>query len=323
MGPMRTQPVRAPRHLPPVLAVLAAACALIAPATAAAQAPVPCTSIGGGKYECSWYVPGNGLSGGSLVVSGTTTVGYLHQGRNWILCQQRGGDVRNAAGDRNHWYGWTLADNGRWGWASALEASGGDDNGQFAAAPDCRGAHGSPPSYTGVWGSPPPPTPPPPPPPGDRDGDGTLPPADCDDTNSAVEPGATEIPGNGLDDDCAGGDQPAKILAVVANTWSWSRQGTRVLKLTVRDAPPQATVELRCRGKRCGKPKRRVAVGGDGGVRLARFLPRRLRPGTRVEVRVIAPNAIGKVVRYRVRRDGVPRGRTLCLPPGQRAPRRC
>ena len=40
----------------------------------------------------------------------------------------------------------------------------------------------------------------------DRDGDGVSPPADCMDTNSTVWPGAPEIPGNGIDDDCSGGD---------------------------------------------------------------------------------------------------------------------
>ena len=58
----------------------AAAVALTAVGSGAAMAAAPaaCTAIGGGKYNCTFYVAGNGKSGGAPVQAGATTVGYLH-----------------------------------------------------------------------------------------------------------------------------------------------------------------------------------------------------------------------------------------------------
>ncbi|MET0816305.1 MAG: MopE-related protein, partial [Solirubrobacteraceae bacterium] len=40
----------------------------------------------------------------------------------------------------------------------------------------------------------------------DRDGDGFATPADCDDHDAAIHPGVTDVPENGVDEDCTGGD---------------------------------------------------------------------------------------------------------------------
>lgn len=130
--------------------------ALTAAPAVAAPAPVPCDAIGSGKYECSWWRPGDGRSGGSIVVRNGEVVGYLHQGRNWITCQQRGANVDNEDGNENNWYGWTLSDYGGAGWASALDAEGGDDYGKFEGVPSCDNDHGPAPSVAGRWSATPP-----------------------------------------------------------------------------------------------------------------------------------------------------------------------
>lgn len=171
-------------------------------------------------------------------------------------------------------------------------------------------------------GRPPPPVPRPVPP-VDRDGDGISPPTDCWDTNAAVWPGAKEVPGNGIDDDCAGGDRPARVGGTVSIAFRASSKGARVLRLHVRDAPAGARVEVRCRGRRCQFKRRKATVRANGTAKLRRLVRRRLRPRTTLEIRITAPNSIGKVVRYQVRRGRIPQGRTLCLPPGAKKPARC
>jgi hypothetical protein len=311
---------------------LLAAAFLLAAASPAVAAPaqVPCTNIGGGHYECSWYRPGDGKTAGSLVVVGTTTVGYLHQGRNWIVCQQLGGDMRNPEGDRNNWYAWTLADNDKWGWASPLDASGGDDYGNFGGGtPNCEGAHGSPPTWTGVWGVGPDPgspgTPTPVPAPNaDTDQDGYPAGVDCNDLNNSVHPGAPDFPGDSVDQDCSGADTAGRLSAVVSFSSVATKKSTKITRLRVTEAPPGAAVAVSCSGKRkrCPKPKN-YTVSSKGTATLTKHFRKRLRPGAKITVAVTAPNTVGRVKRLTIRRGHTPKSTSLCLVPGARKPSRC
>jgi hypothetical protein len=161
------------------------------------------------------------------------------------------------------------------------------------------------------------------PPPVDNDRDGVSPPTDCLDTNSAVHPGAPEIPGNGLDDDCVGGDALARVAATVTTKWNQYRKGgVRLSRLEVKDAPPNAQITVRCRGKHCFKT-RTLHAGPTGAAKLLGKVPRRQRPHTTIDVIISFPNMIGKVRRYEVRKRDMTDGRTLCLPPGAKHAARC
>ena len=78
--------------------------------------------------------------------------------------------------------------------------------------------------------------------PEDRDQDGSRVGVDCDDRNSTVRPGAPERPGNGLDDDCVGGDQPARLYASLGIGWAIGKVNTSLRRLRLADAPPGARV---------------------------------------------------------------------------------
>jgi hypothetical protein len=129
------------------VAVAATAVALTAVGfgVAVAAAPVSCHPIGGGKYNCNFYVAGDGKTGGAPVQTGAATVGYLHRGTNYVFCQQAGGRVTVGRYFNANW-AWTTADNGKPGWVNAVYASSGDNDGPFGGGvPKCNGAHGSPP----------------------------------------------------------------------------------------------------------------------------------------------------------------------------------
>lgn len=158
----------------------------------------------------------------------------------------------------------------------------------------------------------------------DRDADGVVPPADCDDTNSSIKPGATEIRGNKIDENCDGVRAPGVVDSGINAFWLVTRGRTRVVRLEVRNVPAGGSVEVRCSGgKKRGCPfslRRRAA--GTRVVLTKLFATRRLRAGAEIEVRVLAPGMIGKVVRYAITKRP-PKANSLCLDVGAKSPAAC
>jgi PKD repeat protein len=102
------------------------------------------------------------------------------------------------------------------------------------------------------------------------------------------------------------------------------RGAVRISLLKVQ-APPGATIRVRCRGGSCAPPKRadvRVKAAREP-VRVRSFEHRSLRAGTVVEVFVTASHRIGKYTRFKVRRDAAPARTDLCLVPGRAKPTAC
>jgi hypothetical protein len=100
--------------------------------------------------------------------------------------------------------------------------------------------------------------------------------------------------------------------------------GTRVIRMTVVGLQKGARVELRCKGGGCPFSRRQIKRRRSPRIKLAGvFGTARLRPGATLEVRLLAPRLIGRVVRYEIVQGRVrPKRTNLCLPPGETRPRR-
>jgi hypothetical protein len=157
----------------------------------------------------------------------------------------------------------------------------------------------------------------------DRDGDGVFEDTDCNERAPLIKPGAIEIPGNGIDEDCNGVDTLPTVAASFQNQWLASTKTTKVTTLKVRGAPVNARVELRCAGRGCPFSVRRFnAKGGSLDLRKQYFRKAKLRVGATVEIRVLVPGFNGKVARFTMRKRRAPLTAYLCLAPGATKPTR-
>src|SRR3954454_7290383 len=117
---------------------------------------------------------------------------------------------------------------------------------------------------------------------------------------------------------------PQRIESGVSFNWTASRRWTENDRLSFRDVPPGASVELLCRGHGCPGKRKPVKVSKSARADVHRLLRHRhLRPGAVLELRVTRADMIGKVLRFHVRRGRTPSWQVLCLPPGASAPARC
>lgn len=117
-----------------------------------------------------------------------------------------------------------------------------------------------------------------------------------------------------------------RVRAPLTYAFLFDGPRTRFTRLIVRRLPAGGVVELRCRGRGCPFSATRVKVRpGQRRVQLTNFVRgRRLRVGAVLEVRVTAPQTIGRVERFVVRNARAPKHTVLCLPPATSTPKaRC
>jgi streptogramin lyase len=161
----------------------------------------------------------------------------------------------------------------------------------------------------------------------DADGDGASPPLDCNDANRAIGPGAVDVPGNKIDENCDGHDAAyPKLDVAVSYEFAYERNLTRFTVLAIHPAPKGSTVRISCTGRGCFKKAKTRKVTKDARrLSLSKLVRRyKLHPGARLEIRVTKPGTIGIVRRFTIRsRKRSPTRANLCLKPGDTKPGRC
>ncbi|MDP9135958.1 MAG: Ig-like domain-containing protein [Actinomycetota bacterium] len=124
---------------------------------------------------------------------------------------------------------------------------------------------------------------------------------------------------------------PKRIPSTVTPKWSVSRAFTKVRSLTVKKVPAGAKVVTACKAKtkklqkRCPFKSRTVnSRKFKAKLELGKpFAGRKLPVGTKLKITITAPNLVGKVFTYTVRKNREPASKRQCLAPGAKKPGKC
>jgi hypothetical protein len=174
----------------------------------------------------------------------------------------------------------------------------------------------------------PPPPLPPPSAPSDVDHDGVAAPLDCNDNDPKIRPGAKDVPGDKIDQDCNGRDASFPLLRRTIEAFSATYplgRYTTFTSMTVKPVRPGDRLRLTCKGPGCEMSKKTIKVRKKARkLSLLRHLKgAKLRKGAVVELRITHAGTIGRVGKWQIRAPKTPKSTRACLRPGAKKPSRC
>jgi hypothetical protein len=114
-----------------------------------------------------------------------------------------------------------------------------------------------------------------------------------------------------------------KITSPISFTWSFGAT-SKAVSLSVGHVPKGGKVTVICAGGGCPFGSKTLTPTKSGSVSVAKALKgAKLRPRTSVDLRISAPNDVGKVAIFTMRSGAAPTLSESCLPPGAKKPTAC
>ncbi len=160
----------------------------------------------------------------------------------------------------------------------------------------------------------------------DGDRDGFLAGQDCNDANAAIRPGALEVRGNRVDENCDGLAEPfPTVTSGVSAKWGINGARFTLTQLTISNPPKGASLQFRCAGRGCPlKTKKLTGKLRRGLLDVRKSLGKKLkyRAGQTIEVRISAAGFNTKVAQIKLRAGKTPSVLPLCLAPGASKPQK-